>query len=445
MTDKELKKYFEALSIKSRTYKVNEAYVKGNNPEILHQEQRKEPDNRLPIPFAKMAVEDMAGYAARPGDIKVRYESSEEANADEEQYNGIISDWMKDNEDDIEVSELYHKCLTHGSSYEIWWTEESDLENGVPIKPQWKRVDGDSIIIDYTEELKPRKRRALYFRQFPDRWICDVYYPMYSERWVRPKKNTQWFRDEEGDTTYPYTTVPVIEYTANMDRSPLFEAEKKIIEAQDKLLSNSQNEIDRYNALVALFPGKVDKELVDKLKEYKIIDELGEWEHWPEYLEKNLNGVTQFYNDLADRLERLFHKSIKVPDMSSESFGSADQSGVARAYKLLGMEFKASMIETYFNRGLKERKKFFDDIFENASTLNIGYEDFNTAIESKRNLPVDEKTKAEIAMQLKGIVSDETLLRFLPESIVRNVEKELELMEAEKASNPLLNVEDGEE
>ncbi len=433
-TEKDIQSFYSDTQSKAAKYATNEAYLKGKNPEILTEPEKKDPDNRIPIPFAKMEVEDIAGYAARPGDITIEYVNVEDPDFDstDDLYNDIVKYWQESNDDNIEISELYQKMLGHGAAYEIWWTEEDEKFSGLPIKAQWKRVEGKSIIINYSDSLKPEKTDALYFRIIDpntdnEKILCDVYYPLKSEQWIKTKGEFE--RNPEGDREYPFSVVPVLEYVGTMDKSVIFEAEKEIINAHDKLLSKSVNEIDRFNALIALFPGKVTKEFVDRLVELKVIDELGQFERWPEYLEKNLSGVNEFYNQLADRLERLFRTSSKVPDFMSDTVGSADQSGVARAFKLLGMEFKVSMIETYFKRGLMERKQLIDDIFNDGSTLNLDTESYKTVIHTKRNLPVDELTKVQIAVQLKDLVSDETLLKFLPQSIVDDPKAELEKLQ----------------
>jgi phage terminase Nu1 subunit (DNA packaging protein) len=57
------------------------------------------------------------------------------------------------------------------------------------------------------------------------------------------------------------------------------------------------------------------------------------------------------------------------------------------------------------------------------------------SIEHKRNLPVDEKAAVEIAAMLSGLVSRETMLRFLPQDIVDDVEKEMERLDEERERN----------
>ena len=261
---------------------------------------------------------------------------------------------------------------------------------------------------------------------------ADAYYGGEMESWKREikvnnNKENLWIRNKEGDTNYPYTSVPLSIYKINRTSQPLFEAEKKMIDAHDNLISKSVNEIDRFNALIALFPDSVDAEFIQRLEEYKVVDNLGDYDRWPEFLEKSLDKINAFYSDLANRLERYIHKTMKVPDFSDEKF-AGNQSGVAIRFKLMGMEFKAASIDAYFNAGLFQRNKLINEVL-NSGTKQ--WENYNISIDSKRNIPVDDETKAEVAMKLMSVVSRETLLKYLPEEIVADVELELKLLEDE--------------
>jgi SPP1 family phage portal protein len=217
---------------------------------------------------------------------------------------------------------------------------------------------------------------------------------------------------------------------------PYFEAEKSLVDAHDTVLSKSLNEVDRFNAMIMLFGKKVSDALAKKLgdSEISILDELGEEvTHWPEYLQKEFGGIKEFYSDLMDRFERLFHKSIKDPDMTSESFAGSDQSGIAIAFKLMGMEFKASQIETYFFQGLDRRLQLYADLY-NASTATADVNEYKTVITAKRNIPVDLKAKAEILQLLTGIISRESAIKFLPKDLIADAAKELELLKGEQPS-----------
>jgi SPP1 family phage portal protein len=422
----DLEKIYSKLAERNREYDRNQMYSRGKNPGILSGRLKPDPDNRVPIPLAKMAIETQAGYAAKPGNIQIDYSRVDEEQS-ETDYPYIIDRWQKENNDDLEVSELYVEALSQGVSYELFWiSEDSDPETSV--KPEWKMIPGDQIYLAKTDSLKPTTEYACYFWTADDAKYCNVYYPKYSEGYIN--KSGSWARYEDNDTTYPFGRVPVIEYTINYHKEPLFEAEKTIIDKHDDIVSASQNEIDRFNALMMLFPGKVTKEFIDKIKETKLIDnlEIFESDQWPKYLEKNLGGVGDFYRELTDRLERLFHKSIKVPDFTDPEFASGDESGVARAFKVLGMEYKSAIYDAYFNRGLRSRKELFDSIF----ALKSGYnqENYTTEIQNKRNMPIDEKAKVELGIMLKGLgVSDETIYKMLPKTIIPDWKIELERIE----------------
>ena len=167
--------------------------------------------------------------------------------------------------------------------------------------------------------------------------------------------------------------------------------------------------------------------MADKINSMGIFQNLGDdKKSWPEYLEKNLGGIETFYNALADRLERLFHKSIKIPDMTAESFAGGAQSGIAIAYKLIGMEFKASQIDTYFDQGINKRIELINDVLESSySYVN----DIKVIVTHKRNLPIDEIAKVEMAIKLKGLISDEAYIKLFPKNIIPNADEEIERLQ----------------
>ena len=55
--------------------------------------------------------------------------------------------------------------------------------------------------------------------------------------------------------------------------------------------------------------------------------------------------------------------------------------------------------------------------------------DIKVKITHKRNLPIDEAAKVELALKLKGNISDEAYLRMFPRSIIPYVNEELDRLE----------------
>jgi len=397
---------------------INIAYVKGKNPITLNEAPKKAPDNRITIPLAKIAVNSLCGYK---GEIQHNYENIA-GNVDDKVKLTAYQDAQKTiaeyNDETIETSELYYSGLTAGVSYELLWVSKDTTD--LLLTPEYRRIPAAELSFIWSRDLKPKLTAAIRYQTFDDEMTADVYYPLLSERWVKRRDGELWARDEEGDTEYPYKNVPLAMYPINEDEECLFEAEKGLIDANDKIFNKTVNEIDRFNALIALMPGEISKEFGEKMKEIGIIDNLGEFEHWPEYLQKDLTGVTELYTGAMKWVKDLFFQSVSVPDFSDKEFLNA-ASGIAMAYKLIGLEFIASKIDTYFNKGLQQRNELINDVLA-LNGFNV--DDYKMVITSQRNLPVDNLGKAQVAQLLKGIVSDETLLRMLP--FVKDVEKELE-------------------
>jgi len=95
------------------------------------------------------------------------------------------------------------------------------------------------------------------------------------------------------------------------------------------------------------------------------------------------------------------------------------------------MEYRASTIDTYFNYGVFERKQMFDDVI-NAGTTGIDTELYTITVKTRRNLPVNLKEALEIATLSKAAgLSRETVLRNLPQEIVQDWQKEMEMSDTE--------------
>lgn len=446
LDDKTIKDLDDIRQQRMWLIRENTAYVKGNNPETLNEEPTKKPDNRITIPFAKMAVETLCGYAGRAGDITINWENittiEEEAKSKKaaklDPYIEIQKQIAEHNEMELETSQLYEVGITQGESYELFWI--STDTGGLDIMPEYKKIPNVEIALIWSSDIKRKLEAALRFWVVGKNHFLDVYYPEKSERWEKPSDS--WIRNEEGDTVYPYKEVPLAIYPVNSDTVSIFQAEKDIITGNDKMLNKSVNEVDRFNAMIALFPQLVSKEMADKLVEMHLIDDLEQFEKWPQYLQKDLNGVKEFYTMVADRLEKFFHKSIKIPDFSDENFVNA-QSGLAMAFKLIGLEFLAAKIDMYFYKGLKQRNKLINDVIGMNSKITT--DDYKLVITSKRNLPMDKPAIVEMVLKLNGILSRETLLRFLPEDIVDDVEAELLRLEGEVPDIDLDNLDIDEE
>ncbi len=437
----------------------NELYVSGLNPPTLDEKPGKKPDNRITIPLAKMAVETLTGYAARSGDIQVSWDNvvtpeDESKKPGDDPYIKLRKEIAEANDTDIETSELYEEAITQGVSYELFWVTGADETDSTVAIPEYKIIPNAEVVLIWSRDIKPSLLAAIRFTMSEKIKFADVYYPLFSEHWIKPKDKDEWVQrtveveDDKGKmifvemrTDYPYKSVPLAIYPINRKEVSMFQAEKPLITGNDKLLNKSFNEVDRFNAMIAMLPGKASKEFADKLLELNMIDDLDQFEKWPAYLQKDLNGINEFFSGLSQYSKELFFSSIKIPDFTDKEFANA-QSGRAMLFKVIGLEFRASKIDTYFDKGLQDRNRLINDVISESG--NIKPDDYKMVIKHKRNLPVDREALFEMALKAVSILSKETILKMFPKSIVDDVDKELERLEAQKPKIDLddLGIED---
>lgn len=440
INSKELDKLYTLMKIRNAGIAENEEYVRGLNPYILGQPTAKSPDNRIPDPLAKMAVETIVGYAGRAGDKTATVELvvKEEASVDDPFIEFVkVSDAY--NKVDLENSELYEESNIQGESYELWWVSDAkDLKSGL-MTPEYKIVPNSEIVIKRSRDLKPIDEVAIHFTvSLTEAITAEVYYPEYKETWIKSKRSIFWIKQGE-KIRYPYKIVPVNVFKSNRRSEPIFQAEKPLIDANDVILSKSLNEVDRFNAVILLLSKAVDKPFTEKVKkgEISVIDKLigdGSGDKaLAQYLEKNLQGAKDFYESLGKTLRMEFHKSTKIPDFWSETFSGGEQAAKALLVKLADLEFKASNIDIYFDQGVDKRLQLYADVWNASNNTKIDVNDYKIVIKSKRNIPVDVKEMAEVFGLLQG-VSLKTRLAMLPKNIVDDVENELIRIKEEQPS-----------
>lgn len=436
---KELDRLLDLMVSRNLGIEENERYVRGLNPYILGQPVAKTPDNRIPDPLAKMAVETIVGYAGRSGDKTATIElvAKEEAAEDDEFLEFVrVSDAF--NKVDLENAELYEESNIQGEAYELWWVSD-EMKFPNLMTPEYKIVPNSEIVVIKTTDLKSVNEVAVHFtKDFEGAITATAYYPDHKDIFIRKKGTTSWVKQES--EIYPYKIVPLNIFKSNRRSEPLFQAEKPLIDANDTILSKSLNEVDRFNAVILLLSKVVDQSFTERMKkgDISIIDELvgdGSGERaLAEYLEKDLQGAKDFYESLGKTIRMEFHKSTKIPDFWSESFTGSEQAAKALMVKLADLEFKASNIDMYFDQGVDRRLQFYADVWNASSNSPIDIKDYKVVIKSKRNIPVDDKDIVEIFGLLQG-VSLKTRLSILPKHIIDDVENELVRIKEELPSS----------
>lgn len=229
-----------------------------------------------------------------------------------------------------------------------------------------------------------------------------------------------------------FNEVPMIEYWNKPNRKGDFESVIPLIDAYNVLQSDRVNDKEQFvDALLVLYgtlAGDTEQEKVETTAALKRMGllELSEGDK-AEYLSKTFHesDVELLRNSIISDI----HKISKVPNLTDENF-AGNSSGVAMKYKLLGLEQLTQTKEGYYRIGLKERIKLYSNIL-NIKQINVDVD--NIEITFTRSLPANETEIAELVMNLKDTVSQETLLSLLP--FVNDIQAEIERIKAQKKEN----------
>ena len=202
--------------------------------------------------------------------------------------------------------------------------------------------------------------------------------------------------------------VPLIKFKNNDEELGSFEKVEELIDAYDRLVSDSQNELEEFRQAYMKFIGQgyIDEETVERARQTGAF-------HWEEgdigFITKDINDT--FLENQKKTLNDNIYKFSQTVDMDDEKFSGSGQSGESRKWKLLALENKAINKERKFTRALQEQFKILCSSWRKKA-INLDYVDVKYTF--SRNTPIDMLYYADIIQKLKGLVSDETLYSNIP-------------------------------
>jgi SPP1 family phage portal protein len=234
------------------------------------------------------------------------------------------------------------------------------------------------------------------------------------------------------DTTPHYFgLVPVAIFKNNEEEIGDFENVISLIDAYDKLESDSLNNFEYFCDAYLLLTGlTAESEDVAKMKEDRVL--LLDKDTNAAWLTKDEQDTT--IENLKIRIDKDIHKFSKCPNLADENFAS-NASGVAIKYKMVGTENLIAVKERKFKRGLQRRLELLSVV----QGLKLSAFDWRAIeIVFTRNLPSNDIEIAQMVNTLSNIVSTETLLAQIP--FVDDVQAEMDRLEKERENNPFYNV-----
>ena len=332
---------------------------------------------------------------------------------------------LEHNDEADENAELAKNASIYGVAYEMLYLSEED--NMI----RFKSLNPKEVIPIFDKTVEQNLLAVMRYYEDYD-YVEDNTYTIVevidATHVRRYKLNTGLSLLEE----YPhyFSMVPVAIFKNNEEESGDFERVISLIDAYDKMQSDSLNDFEYFvDAYLALYGFTADGEDVAQMKENRVL--LMDEGTSAEWLIKQVNDA--YVENMKNRLDKDIHKFAKCPNMSDQEFAS-NASGIAIKFKLLGTENLVSIKERKFKRGLQQRFELMSMI---NNVLSEGFDWRAIDINFTRNIPSNDTDLANMVNTLKDIVSEETLLAQIP--FVEDVQAELEKLKVEREENKELN------
>ena len=370
------------------------------------------PCNKSVINYCKNIVDSYCGYLATPSYISYR------SNNDIED----IMDILRYNDYQAEDSDFLLDALIYGMGAELMYVDTDS-------KVRFKLINPTTCFGVYDDSLTSD---LLYFVRMykADEWSAtDIYkvdvYSNYDIKHYTMGGKNGYLKFESEEKHYFSQCPANIFYLA--DEKSVFDCIMSLQDSVNELLSA---EIDDYSAFcdayLVLEGVDADTDDVASMKENRVLllpqGAVASW------LTKSANDAQ--VENILKRIHDSIYRIAQCPDFSSESFVGGVSSGVAIRYRLTGMETRAGKIEAAMKKALQRRVEIICGI----ASLKYGEEVFrDIQIDFKRNIPEDETALIQLVTNLKGSVSDATLLSQLP--FITDVNAELEALQAQKQAN----------
>ena len=376
------------------------------------------PNNKLVNNLAAYITDTVTGYFMGS---PIVYAADGEEN---DGYVEVLKDIFDFNNEQDENAELAKGQSIAGVDYELLYLDED-------AKIRFTELPAENIIYIETSEVEPKPAMAARMYEIEEPGVDGktYYYEVYTESeaitYKADDSNRVSFTEVDRQPHY-FGEVPIIQYCNNEEKLGDFEGVMSLIDAYNLAQSDSANDFqyftDAYLLMVgAKLGGSENDPTGDKarasMRETRII-ELPDKDVDAKFLIKDINDTA--IENYKNRLRKDIHTLAKVPDLSDESF-SGNLTGVAISYKIWGMDQIVSVKERKFKKALQRRIKLITNILNMQGNT---WDWRKIEITFSRNMPQNLAELSQMVGQLKGIVSDETLIALLP--FVTDVTMELE-------------------
>ena len=332
-----------------------------------------------------------------------------------------IIDVLKYNDVKAEDSELLRNALIFGRAAEVNYIDEEG-------KQRFRTFDPREIVPIYDNTLNNDLLYVVrfYHESLVGELLAQYMVEVYDENKVTTYRSAPGFASFEflKEEPHYFGQCPVTIFSLNKEEVSIFDKVMTLQDAYNELLSGEVDDFEAFaDAYLVLKGITADESDLVSMKQHRVL--MMDADADAQYLTKNISD-TQIQSMLQNVNDQI-HKISASPDFNDDKFMA--QSGIAMRYKLVGFENRASAIESNMKKALQRRLELISAILGLiGSTEEALWRE--AQITFTRNLPADLTQTVQIVNQLRGIVSQETLLTLLP--FVQNVDEEMERVKAEK-------------
>lgn len=406
-------------------YKKLQDYYDGEHAILNRSRKLGDVNNKIVANHAEYITDFATAYfGGNP--IKYVFPEAEKRNDDDI----LEKAFKKANIDHIDTA-LIREASIFGKAFELIYQDEEGATKSININPS-----NCFVIYDDTVEHRPLLGAHINARYDEEgkevSKVITVYTKASRLKFEYKSSKLSPVEMDNGDRINVFGDVPIIEYSNKVNQKGDFESVIPLIDAYNKLQSDRINDKEQFvDALLVIYgmlAGDTSDEKVETAKELKRLGML-EMDNASraEFITKTFQegDIELLKKSIAEDI----HKISKVPNLTDENF-AGNSSGVAMAYKLLGLEQLAQTKESYYRIGLKKRLKLYASILK-IKSIEVDVDEIE--ISFTRSLPVNLLELSQLIANLKDTVSRRTLLNQLP--FIEDAAKEEERLEEEKKSS----------
>lgn len=382
---------------------------KGKHPILNREVGINKPNNRIIGDFYGKLVDTEIGYfLGKP----IVFTSLQETALDE------LGTILVNNEFDELIMEVGKEASIKGKSYILVYQDEE-------AETHLCRLSPENVIT--LESKHGRGNIGVALRMYVETTENDeeiTYIELYDKDKIKYMKMISGTLSEDerfsvNPLPHIFNSVPIIEIKNNEEELGSFEKVTTLVNAYDKLLSDTSNEHEAYrNSYLVLKNLTMDSEAQDKLRESGILEVFDDGEAY--FLQKPI--LDNAINSHLERLSNDIHKFSDIPDLTDEKF-AGNLSGVAIRFKLLGLENKCITKERKMAKGIRKLIRALNKVIAVKCNEEIDVTKLNIIF--TRNIPNNLAEIVDSVVKLNGLVDKETLLSLLPfvESPMEVIEK----------------------